>query len=109
MTVHCQRSERGAAATPAAGDETDCAKRTPRRNRRHLQRNRPPHRDVGALKLCTLHSALALSEMGCVSSTEHATLQQKCTELEASLQASATAAADNATQLKTANASLTEV
>ena len=47
--------------------------------------------------------------MGCVSSTEHATLQQKCVELEASLKASATAAADNATQLKTANASLTEV
>jgi hypothetical protein len=47
--------------------------------------------------------------MGCVSSTEHAELQQKCAQLEASLQASTTLAADSATRLQSAVASLAKV
>jgi hypothetical protein len=47
--------------------------------------------------------------MGCVSSTEFAQLQQKCTQLEASLQASASVAAANATQVQSAYASLAKV
>ncbi len=47
--------------------------------------------------------------MGCVSSTEHAELQQKCAQLEASLQASASLAADSATRLQSAVTSLAKV